>query len=91
MKWEKMTRRQRDAARDITERLWKAGVSGCTVSQVAKYFDESMAWDKGRMPLAELRGFLHVPVQVGDAPGSAGLDALLDGDDLAESGHGNEY
>ena len=54
MKWEKMTRRQRDAARDITEQLWKAGVTGCTVSQVAKYFDEAMSWDRGRMPLAEL-------------------------------------
>jgi hypothetical protein len=68
--WQKMTARQQEAARDIADRLYELGAGsggtpGVSVSQVAKYLDEAMAWDRGLMTLGalcEAAGWTYPPV-----------------------------
>jgi hypothetical protein len=54
MRYDKMTNRQKDAASGIRDELGKLGVQGASVSQVAKYFDEAMAWRIGDLTLEAL-------------------------------------
>lgn len=51
-KWEKLSKTQQNAARRIRDNLAREGV-GVTVSQVAKYFDEAMAFERGQYDRAE--------------------------------------
>lgn len=54
MSWTKLNRHQQNTARRLSERLYSEGVSGCTVSQVAKYLDDAQAWRDGSITLADL-------------------------------------
>jgi hypothetical protein len=54
MQWSKMTRPQQTTARKVTEKLWAAGVTGATTSQVARHFDEATDWANGTITLDAL-------------------------------------
>jgi hypothetical protein len=51
MKWTKMSARQQGAARRLSDKLIAAGVTDATVSQVARHFDDVMAWAQGTVTL----------------------------------------
>ncbi|MEW2498490.1 hypothetical protein AB0942_33905 [Streptomyces nodosus] len=53
MDWTKMSRRQQEAARGLLEKVRAQGVV-TSVSQVSKFFDETMSWDRGEMSLRAL-------------------------------------
>jgi hypothetical protein len=53
MQWNKMTKRQQDAAREMRNKLGSEGVEA-TTSQIAKYFDEVMAYVRGDIDVQTL-------------------------------------
>lgn len=83
MNWQKMTAQQQEAARDIADRLHELGAAsggspGVSVSQVARYFDEAMAWDRGQMTiraLCEATGWTYSPVPDAAAGGRSAPQA----------------
>lgn len=52
-KWDQLTRRQQDAARRVASGALKE-VPAASVSQVAKYLDECLAFERGEVTLDEL-------------------------------------
>ncbi|MEV8396743.1 hypothetical protein [Streptomyces niveus] len=80
MDWTKMTARQRDAARVMLERLRKEGVSDVSVSQVAKYFEEAMAWNRGEISLGSLcaQTGWDLPATAAPEPGEPLAEAVRD-------------
>lgn len=72
MQWTKMTRHQQGTARKLVEKLWAAGVTGPTTSQVARHFDEAVSWQDGTMTLEVL---CAVTGWTAPAPAAAAPDA----------------
>jgi hypothetical protein len=52
-KWNQLTARQQQAARGIRDELAGQHGIGASVSQVAKHFDQAMAWKRGELSLEE--------------------------------------
>ena len=52
-KWDQLTARQQQAARGIRDELAGQHGIGASVSQVAKHFDQAMAWKRGELSLDE--------------------------------------
>lgn len=77
--WTKMTARQRDAARAMLEKLRKEGVS-TSVSQVAKYFEEAMTWNRGEISLGTLcaQTGWDLPATAAPEPGEPLVEAVRD-------------
>ncbi|MFE5853254.1 hypothetical protein ACFQ61_08540 [Streptomyces sp. NPDC056500] len=77
MDWTKMSARQRTAAQRVLGKLREDGVS-TSVSQVAKNFDQAMAWDRGELSLTSLckaTGW-DVPENAAPEPGQVLADAI---------------
>lgn len=71
-KWTQLTARQQQAARGIRDELAEQHGIGASVSQVAKYFDQAMAWKRGDLPLGDLTRI------VGGVPIDSGAKAVED-------------
>jgi hypothetical protein len=65
-KWAQLSRAQQDDARDVRQRLWDRGLSA-TVSQIARHYDEAVAWQRGELTVAEFARVVDA-VEVGPAP-----------------------
>lgn len=51
-KWAQLSRWQQDEARAVRQQLWDQGMSA-TVSQIAKRYDDAMAFSRGELSFAE--------------------------------------
>lgn len=59
MKWHQMTSTQQNAARRLSSLLYDKEDVFVTVSQVAKYFDQVMAWSRGEITIDQLKDALE--------------------------------
>lgn len=54
MTWNKLSKKQQDAARRFSAELTELGVTDATTSQCAKHLDLCFSWKSGALMLAEL-------------------------------------
>lgn len=79
-KWAQLSKRQQDEARAVRQQMWDQGMSA-TVSQIAKRYDDAMAFRRGELSLAE---FARLVDAVETRPVSPGADAVSARRELAD-------
>lgn len=68
-RWEQLTTDQRNTARRLRDDLAGQGW-GITVSQLAKHFDQAMAWRRGEITAEALAGLCSGAVRIEQAEGT---------------------